>query len=129
MSDIRANTISDAAGTGPIDLYKQSAAKTWVNFIGSGTATVNASLNSSSLLDVSGGQFTVNFTNSFSSTYYSFVLGGGNGRTGGNNVQSGGPRSWGGGPASTSLSFSVVHHSGSEYDPADGTLTINGDLA
>ncbi len=32
MSEIRATTISDAAGTGPITLTKQSAAKAWVSY-------------------------------------------------------------------------------------------------
>ena len=129
MSEIRVTTVSDTAGTGPVTLTKQSAAKVWTNFNGTGTAAINASLNASSLVDNATGQYTINFTNSFSSTFYSFNLGGGNGRSGGNNVQSGGPRSWGGAPAASSLSFSSVHHGGSEYDPSDATLTINGDLA
>ena len=129
MSEIRVTTVSDTAGTGPVTLTKQSAAKVWTNFNGTGTAVINASLNASSLVDNATGQYTINFTNSFSSTFYSFTLGGGNGRDGGNNCQSGGPRSWGGGPAASSLSFSCVHHTGSEYNPSDATLTINGDLA
>ena len=70
MSDIRANTISDAAGTGPIDLYKQSAAKAWVNFDGSGTIAARDSFNVASLTDNSTGQYNVNLTNSMSNTSY-----------------------------------------------------------
>ena len=40
MSDIRANTISDTSGNGPINLHKQSAAKAWVNFNGTGTVAI-----------------------------------------------------------------------------------------
>ena len=63
MSDIRANTISDAAGTGPIELTKQSAAKAWVNFNGTGTVAIRDSQNVSGLVDNGTGQYTVNFTN------------------------------------------------------------------
>ena len=71
MSDIRANTISDAAGTGPIDLYKQSAAKAWVNFNGSGTIAARDSFNVSSLTDNDTGYYTVSSTNAFNNSNYS----------------------------------------------------------
>ena len=71
MSDIRANTISDAAGTGPITLTKQSAAKAWVNFNGTGTIAVRDSENVSSLTDNGTGGYSANLTNSFSTTGYS----------------------------------------------------------
>ena len=51
MSDIRANTISDAAGTGPIDLYKQSAAKAWGVCDATGTAINVGTFNVSSIFD------------------------------------------------------------------------------
>ena len=38
MSEIRATTISNAAGTGPITMTGQYAAKAWVNFNGIGPA-------------------------------------------------------------------------------------------
>ena len=74
MSDIRANTISDAAGTGPIDLYKQSAAKAWINFDGTGTPAARNSLNFSSITDSGTGDFTVNLTNSFSAADYAILV-------------------------------------------------------
>ena len=78
MSEIRATTISDAAGTGPITLTGQSAAKAWVNFYGTGTAVINDSLNASSLYDNATGQFLVNFSSSFANTSYSVTSGQGN---------------------------------------------------
>jgi hypothetical protein len=129
MSTLEVSNLNDGTTTVATTFVTNGSAKVWTNFNGTGTAAINASLNASSLVDNAIGQFTINFTNSFSSTYYSFTLGGGNGRVGGNNVQSGGPRSWGGAPAASSLSFSCTHHTGSEYNPADATLTINGDLA
>ena len=73
MSDIRANTISNESGNGPINLHKQSAAKTWINFHG-GDATaapdltgVRGSFNVSGLVDNAVGNYTINFTNSLAS--------------------------------------------------------------
>jgi hypothetical protein len=70
LSEIRADTISDAAGTGPITLTKQSAAKAWVNFNGTGTIAVRDSLNVSSLTDSATGDYLVNFTNNMSNSDY-----------------------------------------------------------
>ena len=66
MSELRANTISDAAGTGPTTLTGQSAAKVWGDFTGTGTATLNSSFNVSSFTDSGTGSFRFNLTNSFS---------------------------------------------------------------
>ena len=63
MSEIRATTISDSAGTGPITLTGQSAAKAWVNFNGTGTVAIRQSNNVSSITDDGTGSYTVNFTN------------------------------------------------------------------
>ena len=67
MSDIRANTISDAAGTGPIALTGQSAAKAWLNMNGQGTIATRDSFNVSSLADVGTGNYTANYTSSMTS--------------------------------------------------------------
>ena len=80
MSEIRATTISDAAGTGPITLTKQSDAKAWVNFDGSGTIATRESLNVSSLTDSATGKYFTNFTNAMSSADYG---GSASGRTNG----------------------------------------------
>ena len=73
MSEIRATTISDAAGTGPIDLYKQSAAKAYgkVNQTSSDHPLYSQSLNISSTTDMNGGQTSLSFTSSMSDTGYS----------------------------------------------------------
>lgn len=64
MSDLRVETISDAAGTGPATLTKQAAAKAWANINGAGT-TVNNSLNVTSVTDEGTGDVSANFTNVF----------------------------------------------------------------
>jgi len=70
LSEIRATTISDAAGTGPVTLTKQSAAKAWVNFDGSGTISINRSFGVASLVDDAVGENTTNFVSSFDSANY-----------------------------------------------------------
>lgn len=61
MSEIRANTISDAAGTGPATLTGQSAAKAWVQCDTSGA--IVGSYNIASFTDVSVGRYEYSFTN------------------------------------------------------------------
>jgi hypothetical protein len=69
LSEIRANTISNAAGTGPIDLYKQSAAKVWARY--DGASVIVESFNVSSTVDLgTAGATTVNITNAFDSSGY-----------------------------------------------------------
>jgi hypothetical protein len=75
LSEIRATTISDAAGTGPIDLHKQSAAKAWVNFDGTGTVAIADSMNVASLTDDATGQYTSNLTGNMSSANYASTTG------------------------------------------------------
>jgi len=79
LSEIRATTISDAAGTGPITLTKQSAAKSYVNISGSSLTNpasltgINGSFNVASVLDVQTGEATVSFTSTMNNNDYSVV--------------------------------------------------------
>jgi hypothetical protein len=50
-----------------------SAAKAWVSFQGTGTVTVLASYNVSSVSDNGAGDYTVNFTTAFSSESYGYA--------------------------------------------------------
>ena len=70
MSEIRATTISDETGNGPIALTKQCASKFRVHHSGD-SPTTNESFNMSSLTDNSTGDYTYAFTNSFNTVYYS----------------------------------------------------------
>jgi len=67
LSEIRATTISDAAGTGPITLTKQSAAKAWTSW-SQATPSIHDSLNTSSLTDTANGQGALNWTSAFDGT-------------------------------------------------------------
>jgi hypothetical protein len=73
LSEIRATTISDAAGTGPITLTKQSAAKAWIDLVGTGTISIDASFNISSVSDNGTGNYTQSYSNAFSSNDLSFL--------------------------------------------------------
>ena len=65
-SVLNVDTIADKAGTGPVELTKQSAAKAFVRFNGTSTLAVNKSLNHSSVTDNTTGNYTPNYTNAFS---------------------------------------------------------------
>lgn len=67
MSTLKVTTISDTAGTGPVTLTKQSAAKHWVNFDGTGTVNVRGSFNNSSITDNGTGNYRLTRTTSMSS--------------------------------------------------------------
>ena len=73
MSEIRVTTISDTAGTGPVALTKQHAAKVWCNWDGTGTPSIRDSFNSASLTDEGTGVYSVNFSNNMSNDDYSAV--------------------------------------------------------
>lgn len=75
MSEVRANTLSDAAGTGPTTLTKQAASKahSTTTFSG-GTPTLRDSLNVSSLTDTANGRLTINLTNAFAAAVGPGVL-------------------------------------------------------
>lgn len=53
--------------------YHTSAAKAWVHFDGTGTVTIRASYNVSSITDNAARDYTINFTTAFSSIYYAAV--------------------------------------------------------
>jgi len=76
MSELRANTISDAAGTGPITLTGQSAAKAHYMFDHVAVAILG-SLNISSISDDGTGSLSASFTNNFSAVDYSNAGAGG----------------------------------------------------
>ena len=69
MSEIRATTISDAAGTGPITLTAQSAAKAWCSY-NQDTPAVEDSFNISSFTDASTGIGQPNFTNNMNNALF-----------------------------------------------------------
>ena len=67
-SVLNVDTIADKAGTGPVTLTKQHAAKVWCN-LSNGT-TINDSFNTSSVDDNGTGSYETNLTSSMSSNDY-----------------------------------------------------------
>ena len=70
MSEIRATTVSDIAGTGPVALTGQYAAKAWINFNGSGTVAIRQSGNVSSITDNGTGIYGLNFSTALQDADY-----------------------------------------------------------
>ena len=70
MSDLRVNTISASDGTSPVALTKQSAAKGFVAFNGTGTIASDDSFNLSSLVDAGTGDYDATWVNSMGTSIY-----------------------------------------------------------
>ena len=64
MSTLKADTIQSTSG-GAATLTKQTAAKHFCIFDGTGTVAVDESFNNASLTDNGVGQYAVTFTNAF----------------------------------------------------------------
>ena len=86
MSTLKADTIVAADGSSPVTLTKQSAAKAWVNFNGTGTIAARDSLNLSSLSDDGSGNYRVNLVNAMSNANYLYVGSAGYNTVGSNGV-------------------------------------------
>ena len=70
MSELRADTITASDGTSPVTLTKQSAAKGFVAFNGTGTIATDDSFNLSSLVDAGTGAFDATWANSMNTSIY-----------------------------------------------------------
>lgn len=66
-SVLNVDTIADKAGTGPVALTKQHAAKAWCH---TSDDVIDDSFNFSSSTDNATGDYTVNFTNSMANVTY-----------------------------------------------------------
>ena len=136
MSELRADTITASDGTSPVTLTKQSAAKQWLKFDGTGTIAIDDSFNTSSISDLSAGSFSVTMTNAMSNTDYpNHVSVGESGTFGGNwftspmlNIY--GPSSLYQAPTSTAFRWGCIKSNAASYnDPSALTTSVNGDLA
>jgi len=125
MSEIRATTISNAAGTGPITLTGQSAAKASLNYKGTATNTIRYSFNVSSVTDDTTGHYTTNFSNSMSSADYTVTCAQG-GDTNNNEVRVPGN---GGLLAASGFQVNTLLVGSSINDATYLFETIHGDLA
>jgi hypothetical protein len=76
MSELRADTITASDGTSPVTLTKQSAAKAWANFNGTGVVAVRQTFNQTSLTDITTGRYDLSFVSNMSNADYSVSTGG-----------------------------------------------------
>jgi hypothetical protein len=127
MSEIRADVVSDAAGTGPATLTKQYAAKAWVNFNGTGTVAVRDSGNVSSITDNGTGDYTDNFASAFADAAYAATSQQGRGTTGSTNLLVVAPSAVD--PTVSTFRFGTFNSSFSAVDSGYNYLTADGDLA
>jgi len=118
---LNVDTIADNAGTGPVTLTKQSAAKQWVNFNQTSTQTIRNSFNTASLTDNGTGLSTVNFTTSFADADYAVH------NTKGTNGYRGfhSPLNF----LTGSIRIDSRNDSGNEADALYQLTTVHGDLA
>jgi hypothetical protein len=73
MSTVTVQTISNGTVSTSSANVIQGSAKAWVNFNGTGTPAIRASYNVSSITDNGTGDYTINFTNAFADTSYSWT--------------------------------------------------------
>lgn len=133
MSTLKVTTISDTAGTGPVTLTKQSAAKAWMSLNGD-TATIRDSQNVASITDNATGNYTTNFSNNMGNTNYgvSGACCGAGSVNGSTNVLLIHSSSHGALSAPTTSSFRAIciHDANVTKQDVDYlTLTTHGDLA
>ena len=128
-SVLNVDTIADKAGTGPVGLTKQQAAKVFCSVDQtSSTHAVNGgvSFNVTSVLDDGDGQTDIAITSAMASNDYNFVCG--KGRTGG---QNGGAIAHTNNTEPTASLFRIIvfKEDNSAHDDARANVTIFGDLA
>lgn len=127
---LRIEEISDRAGTGPVILTGQEAAKAWANLDAKATIVLRDSFNISSVVDNSTGDTDFNFTNNFSDADYCTNYSVSRNSTGSVDIRIVHKGLTGGSPfASGSCQTSVNDRSGTAEDAGTVCLSVLGDLA
>ena len=125
MSTLNVANITDGTTTVVTSYVVNGSAKAWVHYTGVSTATIQGSLNASSITDNGTGIHTLSYTNAMTDAYYACPMGGRNSASGtyigmGSSV---------GGIASSSIQMRVIDGGATFYDYPDITVSIHGDLA
>ena len=131
-SVLNVDTIADKAGTGPVALTKQSAAKAWVSFQNRSSNSTLDSFNSSSVTDNGTGDFTVTKSNAFNTINYTHATGSGVISSAGTYTAMTGLRndsSLSNVVTTTTARYVSLGHDGTASDCANNTVTNFGDLA
>lgn len=77
MSTVKVDTLVASDGTSPVTLTKQSAAKAWIAFDGTGTIAIKDSNNFTSISDDGTGDYKSNLISALSNANGSATAGGG----------------------------------------------------
>ena len=72
-SVLNVDTIADKAGSGPVALTKQSAAKAFINFNGTNTPAARKSFNTSTITDNGTGQFRISMVSAMSDADFALL--------------------------------------------------------
>ena len=126
-SVLNVDTIADKAGTGPVGLTKQHAAKAWSQYEGDGTVSITGSFNQSGLSDNGTGDYTLSLTNSMSDAAYAMTSSG--------THDSGAYYAWGAvdhdnnGYQASSCRMNIGDNDGNPEDAELIAAVIHGDLA
>ena len=126
-SVLNVDTIANKAGTGPVSLTKQSAAKVWHHYNQSGTLASVDSFNVSSATDSGVGITRTIYINSLANVGYAV--------SGSHNTPSGNTASWVTGYDNSSdfttgqVTCSTFNAGSGRVDATRAMMAINGDLA
>ena len=123
-SVLNVDTIADKAGTGPVGLTKQTAAKHFCVFDGTGTVAVDESFNNASIADNGTGQYAVTFTNVFKNLHLALT-----GATVGNDEAFTYITTDAAAKTASTTRFRGVDAGGSEQDTDTVDIVSHGDLA
>jgi hypothetical protein len=125
-SQLNVDTIADKAGTGPVGLTKQQAAKAWINFQQKSSNVVRDSFNHSSFTDEGTGLMTFTITSVMSNINYCH-----SGMAGeGSNSQECLSQAYTGTAPTTSAALYVnAYANTSTEDPSLACRVLHGDLA
>lgn len=120
-----ANIQSKAANTPPVikDLNGTECAsfcRAYVSFNGTGTLTINNSLNVSSITDQNTGRYKIHFTTPFSNNDYCITHGA-------NFVSGNGFYHWYQNPATDSFDVRFIHTGNAYADPTHVSCVVHGD--
>ena len=125
MSTLNVSNITDGTTTVGTSYVVNGSAKAWAHYTGVSTATIQGSLNASSITDNGTGIHTLNYTNAMTNAYYACPMGGRNSASGtyigmGSGV---------GGVTSSSIQMRVIDGGSTFYDYPNITVAVHGDLA
>ena len=131
-SVLNVDTIVDKAGTGPVALTKQHAAKSWLNLDQTSTQAIRDSFNVSSISDSGVGRTQVTLTNAMSNNDYMALIGLRMQSTVTNSGSSGGVDTSDGSTSVTTTQFQYSYINNASSADADSPYAggaVHGDLA